>query len=98
MEVEDGCEIRVEGGIGRLVEGVLVDSPEALVEALGDLGEGRLALVSSAAGDADFAATSLAAKVQGPLALRQLLARLHVADTLRSEERRVGKEWVSTCR
>src|SRR3546814_3124349 len=61
---------------------------------LGDLGEGRLALVSSAAGDADFAATSLAAKVQGPLAIRQLLARLHVAETLdqaRALQARLGE-------
>src|SRR3546814_3921531 len=71
LEAEAGWENAVEGALGQLIEGVLVDSPEALVEALGDLGEGRLALVSSAAGDADFAATSLAAKVQGPLAIRQ---------------------------
>ncbi|MDN5781042.1 MAG: chromosome segregation protein SMC [Luteimonas sp.] len=82
LQVEAGWENAVEGALGQLIEGVLVDSPEALVEALGDLGEGRLALVSSAAGNADFASTSLAAKVQGPLAIRQLLARLHVAETL----------------
>ncbi|MGN7725305.1 chromosome segregation protein SMC [Luteimonas sp. 22616] len=82
LQVEAGWENAVEGALGQLIEGVLVDSPEALVEALGGLGEGRLALVSSAAGDADFAPTSLAAKVQGPLAIRQLLGRLHVAETL----------------
>ncbi|HEY9541184.1 MAG TPA: chromosome segregation protein SMC, partial [Luteimonas sp.] len=94
LEVEAGWENAVEGALGQLIEGVLVDSPEALVEALGDLGEGRLALVSSAAGDADFAATSLAAKVQGPLAIRQLLARLHVAETLdqaRALQARLGE-------
>jgi chromosome segregation protein len=82
LQVEAGWENAVEGALGQLIEGVLVDSPEALVEALGDLGEGRLALVASAAGDGDFAPTSLAAKVQGPLAIRQLLGRLHVAETL----------------
>ncbi|MFC3660945.1 chromosome segregation protein SMC [Luteimonas notoginsengisoli] len=82
LQVEAGWENAVEGALGQLIEGVLVDSPEALVEALGDLGEGRLALVSSASGNADFAPTSLAAKVQGPLAIRQLLGRLHVAETL----------------
>src|SRR3546814_7847748 len=94
LEVEAGWENAVEGALGQLIEGVLVDSPEALVEALGDLGEGRLALVSSAAGDADFASTSLAAKVQGPLAIRQLLARLHVAETLdeaRALQARLGE-------
>jgi chromosome segregation protein len=82
LQVEAGWENAVEGALGQLIEGVLVDSPEALVEALGDLGEGRLALVSSATGATSFAPTSLAAKVQGPLAIRQLLARLHVAETL----------------
>ncbi|WP_417473368.1 chromosome segregation protein SMC [Luteimonas mephitis] len=94
LQVEAGWENAVEGALGQLIEGVLVDSPEALVEALGDLGEGRLALVSSAGGNADFASTSLAAKVQGPLAIRQLLARLHVAETLdeaRTLQARLGE-------
>src|SRR5690606_36573517 len=94
LEVEAGWENAVEGALGQLIEGVLVDSPEALVEALGDLGEGRLALVSNETGDADFAATSLAAKVQGPLAIRRLLARLHVAESLdeaRALQARLGE-------
>src|SRR5690606_977604 len=50
-----------------------------------DLGDGRIALVSSAHADeggATFAPTSLAARVRGPLAIRRLLSRLHVADSL----------------
>ncbi|WP_202840520.1 chromosome segregation protein SMC [Luteimonas saliphila] len=82
LVVEPGWENAVEGALGQLIEGVLVDAPEALVDALGDLGEGRLALVSTQAGDEAFAPTSLAAKVQGPLAIRRLLSRLHVAESL----------------
>ncbi|MCW5580161.1 MAG: chromosome segregation protein SMC, partial [Luteimonas sp.] len=87
LVVEPGWENAVEGALGQLIEGVLVDAPEALVEALGDLGEGRLALVSSAGADeggggAAFAPTSLASKVQGPLAIRRMLSRLHVAESL----------------
>src|SRR5690606_28638460 len=82
LSVEPGWENAVEGARGQRIEGVLVESPESLVEALADLGEGRLALVGSQAGAADFAPTSLAAKVQGPLAIRRMLARLHVAETL----------------
>ncbi len=94
LQVEAGWENAVEGALGQLIEGVLVDSPETLVEALGDLGEGRLALVSSDAGDADFAPTSLAARVQGPLAIRRLLGKLHVAETLadaRALQARLGE-------
>ncbi len=87
LVVEPGWENAVEAALGQLIEGVLVEAPghsiaSELVEALGDLGEGRLALVSAQAGEGDFAPTSLAAKVQGPLAVRRMLARLHVAESL----------------
>jgi chromosome segregation protein len=84
LQVEAGWENAVEGALGQLIEGVLVEQPETLVEALGELGEGRLTLVSpeESGGDTTFAATSLAAKVQGPLAIRWLLSKLHVAETL----------------
>src|SRR5690606_25355711 len=51
LVVEPGWENAVESALGQLIEGVLVDAPEALVDALGDLGEGRLALVAAAEGD-----------------------------------------------
>ena len=82
LKVESGWENAVEGALGQLIEGVLVDAPEALVDALGELGEGRIALVSPDNGDDAFAPTSLAAKVQGPLAIRRMLSKLHVAETL----------------
>ncbi|MCD9028694.1 chromosome segregation protein SMC [Luteimonas sp. BDR2-5] len=85
LQVEAGWENAVESALGQLIEGVLVDGgdvPAELVDALGELGESRLALVSAGDAPAAFAATSLAEKVQGPLAIRRLLARLHVAETL----------------
>ena len=82
ITVEAGWENAVESALGQLIEGVLVDSPETLVDALGELGEGRIALVSDAREDVAFAPTSLAAKVQGPTAIRRLLARLHGAEDL----------------
>ena len=86
LRVDGGWEQAVEVALGQMIEGVLVEAPESLVEALGELGEGRLTLVSADTGDgADataFAPTSMAAKVQGPLAIRRLLSRLHVADDL----------------
>ncbi len=82
LTVEAGWENAVESALGQLIEGVLVEAPEALVDALGELGEGRLTLVSSEHDDASYTATSLAAKVQGPAAIRRLLAKLHAAETL----------------
>lgn len=82
LQVESGWENAVEAALGQLIEGVLVEAPEQLVEALAELGDGRLALVSSVQDDTAYPATSLASKVQGPRAIRRLLARLHGAQTL----------------
>ncbi|UNT99767.1 chromosome segregation protein SMC [Xanthomonas translucens] len=82
ISVENGWENAVEGALGQLIEGVLVDAPETLVDALGELGEGRIALVSSDEEAGHFAPTSLAAKVQGPIMIRRLLSRLHAAEDL----------------
>jgi len=82
LTVEAGWENAVEAALGQLIEAVIVEAPEQLVDALGELGEGRLALVSSEADDGPYAATSLAAKVQGPRAIRRLLSRLHAAESL----------------
>ena len=61
---------------------MLVEAPEALVDALGELGEGRLTLVDPQDATLDVAPTSLAAKVRGPIAIRRILSKLHVAETL----------------
>ncbi|MDO5504708.1 MAG: chromosome segregation protein SMC [Pseudoxanthomonas suwonensis] len=82
LQVESGWEAAVESALGQMIEGVLVDAPESLVHALAELGEGRLALVSTEASEQAVAPTSLAAKVRGPAAIRRLLARLHVAESL----------------
>ncbi len=83
LHVETGWENAVESALGQLIEAVLVDAPETLVDALGELGEGRLALVAADADDGThYPITSLAAKVQGPRAIRRLLAGLHAAETL----------------
>jgi chromosome segregation protein len=48
-----------ESALGQLIEGVLVQAPEQLVDALGELGDGRIALVadegSAVAGGLDIA-------------------------------------------
>ncbi|MCF7752074.1 chromosome segregation protein SMC [Bacillus subtilis subsp. subtilis] len=82
LTVESGWENAVESALGQLIEGVLVDAPEQLVSELAELGDGRIALVSDRQEALTVAPTSLAAKVQGPTAIRRLLARLHAADDL----------------
>ncbi len=86
LQVQDGWEGAVESALGQLIEGVLVETRDGLdgplLAALADLGDGRLALVAAQEAEAAFAPTSLASKVQGPLAIRRLLARLHVAEDM----------------
>ncbi|MDG2518762.1 chromosome segregation protein SMC [Lysobacter soli] len=82
LDVDAGWENAVESALGQMIEGVLVESPETLVEAIGELGEGRLALVDPQNDAVQFAPTSLASKVRGPIAIRRILARLHAADDL----------------
>lgn len=82
LQVEAGWENAVESALGQMIEGVLVESPESLVDAIGELGDGRLALVDPHNDAVEFAPTSLASKVRGPIAIRRILARLHAADTL----------------
>lgn len=84
LVVEAGWENAVEGALGQLIEGVLVEAPEALVDALGELAEGRLTLVSPEEDGFAAPAGTLAAKVAGPTAIRRLLAKLHVAEDLPS--------------
>ena len=94
LQVDAGWENAVEGALGQLIEAVIVEAPEHLVEALGELGEGRLALVAAGEDDADYPATSLAARVRGPRAIRRLLSRLHAAEDLaeaRALQARLGE-------
>ncbi len=82
LVVDEGWENAVESALGQLIEGVLVEAPETLVDAIGELGDGRLALVAGQNDSVDFAATSLASKVRGPLAIRRILSKLHAAEDL----------------
>ncbi len=94
LQVDAGWENAVEGALGQLIEAVIVEAPGHLVEALGELGDGRLALVAAGEDDPDYPATSLAARVRGPRAIRRLLARLHAAEDLaeaRALQARLGE-------
>lgn len=82
IRVDEGFESPVELALGPLLEGVLLESPQDLLSALGELTDAGLALVDSAQHDRTVPATSLAARVQGPWAIRQVLSRVHFAETI----------------
>ncbi len=80
LQVEAGWETAVETVLGSLLEAVTVDSPDDYRAAIASLAQGRVALVSDVGGDVDAPAGSLAAKVQGPAAVRRLLATVRALD------------------
>ncbi|AXI84255.1 chromosome segregation protein SMC [Xylella taiwanensis] len=100
IRVESGWENALESALGPLIEGVLVDDPGTLIEALHALREGHIALVADTDTAMHVAPTSLAAKVKGPMAIRRLLTHLHGAEDLaaaRALQAHLGEgDWVIT--
>jgi chromosome segregation protein len=82
LSVEPGWEAAVESVLGSLIEGVMVAAPDEHAEALAALRAGRLALLADDDGPIVAPPDSLAARVEGPAALRRLLADVLTADTL----------------
>ncbi|WP_374604003.1 chromosome segregation protein SMC [Arenimonas sp.] len=83
LQVEAGWETAVETVLGSLLEAVTVDAPRDFLDAITGLSQGRVALVSGEAGGFQPPAGSLAAKVQGPDAVRRLLAEVLAIDEAR---------------
>ncbi len=80
LDVAPGWETAVETVLGSLLEAVAVDAPADWLDALGSLGQGRVALVSGARTGIDVPSSSLASRVKGPDAVIRLLARVHAAE------------------
>ncbi|HQZ31272.1 MAG TPA: chromosome segregation protein SMC [Arenimonas sp.] len=80
LQVEAGWETAVETVLGSLLEAVTVDAPSEWLDALASLSQGRVALVSASDEAVDVPAGSLAAKVQGPAAIRRLLAGIRAVE------------------
>ena len=84
LHVEPGWETAVETVLGHLLEAVVHDDAGSLRDAVAGLTQGRVALVDAAGAGFDAPIGSLASKVQGPRAIRALLAPIHAVDALDS--------------
>ncbi|HTA64411.1 MAG TPA: chromosome segregation protein SMC, partial [Xanthomonadaceae bacterium] len=82
LQVASGWEVAVETVLARLLEAVTVEGIDAHLPALTALSDGRIALMDAADGVLDVPAGSLAAQVQGPLAARRILARVHCVEDI----------------
>ena len=86
LTVDAGWESAVETVLGSLLEAVTVDAPTSLFEALSSLAQGRVALVAADNDAFSAPAGSLAEKVQGPTAVRRLLARIRAAENIHAAQ------------
>ncbi len=86
LQVANGWETAVETVLGRLLEAVTVEGVAAHLPALAELADGRIALMDAKSGTLDAPANSLAAQVEGPLAVRRLLARVRCVEDLRAAQ------------
>jgi chromosome segregation protein len=90
LEVEAGWERAVETALGDYLEAVCVEELDALSGALTDLAAGRVTLIESGGAAAASAEESLAARVQGPAAVRTQLAGVLTAASLQEALRARG--------
>lgn len=89
LQVHAGYESAVETVLAGVLDGVLVDAPEALAPEFAQLGQADVALFASAPGG-QGEPDSLAGHVRGPAAAVALLGHVFVADTLDDAVARVG--------
>lgn len=80
LRVDAGWETAVETVLGQLLEAALVESPVALLPAVANFANGRLALIDASREAFDPPPDSLAARVQGPAAALRWLAAIRVAE------------------
>ncbi len=93
LDVEAGWETAVETVLGALLEAVTVDAPQNWLEAATALKSGRLALVSNAIEESfDVPAGTLASKVNGPVAIRRVLAEIDALDSISAANNTLGGE------
>ncbi|WP_448101830.1 chromosome segregation protein SMC [Luteibacter jiangsuensis] len=89
LQVDAGYESAVETVLAGVLDGVLVDAPDALAGEFASLGEADVALFVGAAGGPGSPGT-LAAHVRGPLAAVNLLGNIFVVDSVEEGAARVG--------
>ncbi|MEO7773138.1 MAG: chromosome segregation protein SMC [Steroidobacteraceae bacterium] len=82
LVVMPGWERAVETVLGDYLEAVCVDNLDEFTTALANLGNGDLMLVEPGVPVADPGENSLAAKLQGPVAVLRRLARVRTSDSL----------------
>ncbi|WP_386065592.1 chromosome segregation protein SMC [Tahibacter sp. UC22_41] len=90
LDVDAGWETAVETVLSGLLEGVLVETPEAYADEMAALREADMVLVAAAQGGEAIAGT-LSAQARGPAAVVALLSQVRTADSP-ADARRIARE------
>ena len=90
LDVDAGWETAVETVLSGLLEGVLVETPQAYTDEIAQLREADMVLIASAHGGVAVAGT-LSAHVRGPAAVIALLAQVRTAESI-ADARRIAGE------
>ncbi|MCC6756442.1 MAG: chromosome segregation protein SMC [Arenimonas sp.] len=90
LEVEAGWEFAVETALGALLEAVAVDDSDALLAHVAEVNQGHLALIDQTRSGRGFPDGTLAARIQGPDAIRIYLSRVHTASDLAAARNRLA--------
>jgi chromosome segregation protein len=79
LTVEPGWEFAVESVLSSLLEAVVVADTTSLLDSLTGIQQGHLALLDQQASQKVYPENTLAAKIQGPDAIRQYLSGVHLS-------------------
>jgi chromosome segregation protein len=90
VDVEAGWERAVETALGDYLEAVCVEQLDTAAAELERLSAGSVLLLQGGANESVAPGESLAARVRGPAAVREQLARVHTAASLAEALRRRG--------
>jgi chromosome segregation protein len=91
LSVEHGWEFAVELALSNLLEAVAVDNADQLLESLSCIEQGHLALINQESSTKIFPVNTLAAKIQGPDAIKQYLSDVYTANDLASAKNTLQK-------
>ncbi len=80
LDVDEGWERAVEVVLGALIEAIPTAEPHSYLDKLSTTGERGISLMQPDHGDLQVSDDSLAARVRGPCALRQMLANVYCAE------------------
>lgn len=84
LTVESGWEFAVESALSQLLEAVAVENTDNLLDQLHSVEQGHVALILESSSASTYPSNCLAAKIQGPDAIKRYLSQVFTAENIHS--------------